>query len=344
MNRHLQTKKTHTKGEEIAMRFAKHFRMISIFVFCLTVMGLIAGSALAGDFPSRPISIVVPYSAGGGTDLQARAIASVADQYFSQPVVVVTKPGGGGAVGTAYVAKSRPNGHTLLYAVPAVTVIKPYMTKTPYKFEALKPVIRVNDAPRILVVGAQQPYKTLQEFVDYAKKNPGGIKYGSAGPGTTTHIAMEGFAYAAGIKLTHVPFKGCAKAIAGILGNHVAAFGAIPSECFQYFKSEDMRPLAVFTKERLPELPDVPTLKESGIDFADSSTRALFVPKGTPPEIKQALHDGFKKTLEDKSFMAMFQKLGEPVAYMEGDEFMKILEWQKGFYGTVLEKVGLKKN
>lgn len=326
------------------MPFAKHLRSLFVCFLCAAMTVAYAGPASAADFPSRPINIVVPYSAGGGTDLQARALASVADQYFGQPVVVANKPGGGGAVGTAYVAKSRPNGYTLLYAVPAVTVIKPYMTKTPYRFEDLEPVIRVNDAPRILVAGSQQPYETLEEFVEYAKKNPGAIKYGSAGPGTTTHIAMEGFAYAADIKLTHVPFKGCAKAIAAILGGHVVAFGAIPSECYQYFKSGDMRPLAVFTEERLADLPDVPTLKEKGIDFSDSSTRALFVPKETPADIKQALHDGFKKTIENKSFVAMFQKLGEPVAYMDGDKFMEILVWQKDFYGTVLEKVGLKRN
>lgn len=320
------------------------FKLTLCLVVLVVCAGFFSQAAFAGDFPSRPITIVVPYSAGGGTDLQARSLASVADHYFSQPVVVTTKPGGGGAVGAAYVAKSRPDGYSLLYAVPAVTVIKPYMTKTPYAFSDLEPIIRVNDAPRILAVGAQQPFKTLDEFIDFAKKNPGKIKFGSSGPGTTTHISMEAFAYAAGIKLTHVPFKGNAKAIAAILGGHVVGFGAIPSETFQYFKSGDMRPLAVFSKERLPELPDVPTLMEKGINFSDSSDRALFVPKGTPPEIKKALHDGFKKIMEDKTFVAMFEKLGEPVAYMGGDEYMKVLTRQKDFYGTVLEKVGLKKN
>lgn len=323
----------------------KHLLGLTVWLIALAVCtGFLSQTAVAGDFPSRPITIVVPYSAGGGTDLQARSLSSVADQYFSQPVVVTTKPGGGGAVGAAYVAKSRPDGHTLLYAVPAVTVIKPYMTKTPYAFDDLEPIIRVNDAPRILAVGSQQPFKTLEEFIDFAKKNPGKIKYGSSGPGTTQHIAMEAFAYSAGIKLTHVPFKGSAKAISAILGGHVVGFGAIPSETFQYFKSNDMRPLAVFSKERLPELPDVPTLMEKGIDFSDSSDRALFVPKCTPPEIKKALHDGFKKILEDKTFMAMFKKLGEPVSYMDGEEYMKDLASQKEFYGTVLEKVGLRKN
>jgi tripartite-type tricarboxylate transporter receptor subunit TctC len=298
--------------------------------------------AKTGEFPTKPITIVVPYSAGGGTDLQARVIASVANNYFKQPVVVVTKPGGGGAVGTSYVAASKPNGYTLLYAVPAVTVVKPYMVKTPYKFEDLEPIIRINDAPRILSVGVNEPWKTLDEFVDYAKKNPGKIKYGSAGPGTTTHIAMEAFAYKAGIKLTHVPFKGCAKAIAAILGGHISAFGGIPSECFQYFPDQ-MRPLAVFSRERLPELPDVPTLIEKGINFSDSSTRAIFAPKNTPSGIKAALHDGFKKVTEDKTFKNLFKKLNEPVAYMNGEDFKAILKEQKDLYGEVLKKIGLKK-
>ncbi|MBW2038082.1 MAG: tripartite tricarboxylate transporter substrate binding protein [Deltaproteobacteria bacterium] len=314
-----------------------------LIVFAITVLFTFPCLAEPAKFPKKPITIIVPYSAGGGTDLQARAIASVADQYFSQPVVVVTKSGGGGAVGTAYVAQSKPDGYTLLYAVPAVTVIKPYMVKTPYKFEDLEPLIRVSDSPRILVEGSQQPWKSLDELLDYAKKNPGAIKYGSAGPGTSTHIAMEGFAYASGVKLTHVPFKGCAKATAAVLGGHVALFGAIPSECYQYIKPGKMRPLAVFAKKRLPELPDVPTLIEKGINFSDSSTRAFFVPKGTPPEIKAILHDGFKKAMGDKSFIALFKKLGEPISYMSGEDFRKIMEEQKVFYGEVLEKVGLRK-
>ncbi|RLA79818.1 MAG: tripartite tricarboxylate transporter substrate binding protein [Deltaproteobacteria bacterium] len=315
----------------------------AVFALALLVAFVLSAGAAPVKFPTKPITIVVPYSAGGGTDLQARALASVADKYFGQPVVVVTKPGGGGAVGAAYVARSKPDGYTLLYAVPAVVVIKPYMVKTPYSFDDLEPLMRVSDSPRILVVGAQQPWKTLEEFLDYAKKHPGAVKYGSAGPGTTTHIAMEGFAYAAGIKLTHVPFKGCAKAIAAVLGGHVAMFGAIPSECYQYIKAGQMRALAVFSKQRLPELPDVPTLIEKGINFSDSSTRAFFLPKGVPPEVKKILHDGFKQTLEDKSFKALFKKLGEPISYMSGDEFRKILEEQKRFYGEVLEKIGLKK-
>lgn len=324
------------------MFYLKKSKLVFILLLALSVVFSISSLSVAKDFPSRPINIIVPYSAGGGTDLQARALASVADQYFGQPVVVSTKPGGGGAVGTSYVGKSRPDGHTLLYAVPAVIVIKPYMTKTPYRFEDLEPVIRVNDSPRVLVAGKSTPWNSIEELIAYAKKNPGKVKYASSGPGTTTHIAIEGFAYAAGIKLTHVPFKGCAKAITALLGGHVSLFGSIPSESFQYIKTGDMKALAVFTQKRMTEIPDVPTLIEKNIDFSDSSTRALFIPKNTPPEIKKALHDGFKKTLEDKSFKAMFNKLSEPVSYMDGDSFQDILKKQQVFYGEVLEKVGLK--
>lgn len=310
----------------------------------LMVMVVLCGTVFADNFPSKPITIVVPYSAGGGTDLQARTMTSVAKQYLGQPVVVANKSGGGGAVGTAFVAKSRPDGYTLLFAVPAVIVIKPYMTKTPYTFTDMEPLLRVSDSPRILVVGSQQSWNTLDEFVAYAKKNPGGIKYGSSGPGTSTHISMEGFAMKAGIELTHIPFKGCAKATAAILGGHAACFGAIPSECLSYIESGKMRALAVFSEKRLPELPDVPTLKEKGIDFSDSSTRALFVPKGVQPEIKEALNNGFKKIMADASFKDLFSKLGEKPAYLDGESLKKILQQQQQlFYGEVLEKIGLKK-
>ena len=319
------------------------FKSILKATLVMTFMVMLGGIATAGTFPSKPLTIIVPYSAGGGTDLQARAITSVARQYLGQPVVVANKSGGGGAVGAAFVAKSRPDGYTLLFAVPAVIVIKPYMTKTPYSFSDLEPLMRVSDSPRILVAGSQQPWKTLDDFIAYARKNPGAIKYASSGPGTSTHIAMEGFAMKAGIKLSHIPFKGCAKATAAILGGHAACFGAIPSECLPYIESGKMRALAVFSEERLPELPDIPTLKEKGIDFSDSSTRAFFVPKGLQPEVKAALHDGFKKVMDDKSFRDLFSKLGEKPAYLDGESLEKILQKQQAFYGEVLEKIGLKK-
>jgi tripartite-type tricarboxylate transporter receptor subunit TctC len=323
------------------VRFKAKFLSVLLFLGILVLTTPIAAWAA---FPEKPITIVVPYSAGGGTDLQARGLASVAEKYFGQAVVVTCKPGGGGAVGTAYVARSKPDGYTLLFAVPAVIVIQPYMVKTPYAFDDLEPLMRISDSPRILSSGHNKPWTNLDEFIEYAKNNPGQVSYGSAGSGTTTHIAMEGFAFKAGIKLNHLPFEGCAPAVAAIIGGHVDCFAGIPSECFQYIKSGDLWPVAVFSEERLSELPEVPTLKEKGIDFVESSMRGLFLPQGVPEDRKKILHDNFKKALNDPKLHEIYANLQEPVAYMAPDKFKALLSEQAKFYSQVLEGIGLRRH
>jgi tripartite-type tricarboxylate transporter receptor subunit TctC len=313
-----------------------------IFVLLFSCASLMAGPAIAGEFPSKPITIVVPYSAGGGTDVIIRAVTSVAEDYFPQPLVVLNKPGGGGAVGTAFAAQAKPDGYTILFAVPAVIVIKPYMVETPYTFEDLEPLIGVSDSPRILMAGNHTPWKNLSEMVSYAKENPGEVTYSSAGTGTSTHIALEGMAYQAGIKMTHIPFPGCADAVSAVLGGHTDIFGAIPSECMQYFKSGDAWPVAVFTQERLEELPDTPTLIEEGIDFLDSSTRAIFVPKDVPQDRRAILVEGFQKTLADPKLVELFARLQEKPVPTDGETLKSLLTKQKDLYGEVLEQAGLK--
>ncbi len=314
-----------------------------------SVLALLVGIFLVpalcwgASFPSKPITLVVPYSAGGGTDVQARALASVAEKYFDQPIVVVNKAGGGGAIGTAFVAGAKPDGHTLLFSVPAVLVIKPFMVKTTYTFDDLKPLMRVSDSPRILMARKNTPWKNFKEMDTYARENPGKVIYASAGTGTTTHIAMEGMALQSDLELTHIPFKGCAKAVAAVLGGHADLFRAIPSECYQYFDSGEAWPVAVFSSERLKELSQIPTLKELGVDFTDSSSRGLFVPEGVPQENFAILAEGFRKATEDPKLQELFAKLQERVSYLSGEEFETILRDQKDLYGKVLEKAGLKK-
>ena len=162
-------------------------------------------------------------------------------------------------------------------------------------------------------------------------------------PETTTHIALEGMALRGDFELTHIPFEGCAKAVAAILGGHADLFGAIPSECYQYFKSGEAWPVAVFSEERLEDLPEVPTLKELGVNFVDSSSRGLFLPAGVPEENVAILEEGFRKAVEDPKLQELFNKLQEQASYLDGPTFEEILTEQKDIYGQVLEKAGLKK-
>ena len=320
------------------MRMLYHSKLFLAFGLLL----LFPLGSLGADFPSQPITMVVPYSAGGGTDVQARALASVAEKYFDQPIIILNKAGGGGAIGTAFVAQAKKDGHTLLFSVPAVLVIKPFMVKTTYTFDDVKPLMRISDSPRILMARKGTSWKNFDEMTAYAKEHPGEITYASAGTGTTTHIALEGMALRGGFELTHIPFEGCAKAVAAILGGHADLFGAIPSECYQYFKSGEAWPVAVFSEERLTDLPEVPTLKELGVDFVDSSSRGLFLPAGVPEENLTVLVEGFRKAVEDPKLQELFDNLQEQASYLDGPTFGKILTEQKDLYGQVLEKAGLK--
>jgi tripartite-type tricarboxylate transporter receptor subunit TctC len=323
-------------GEKI-LRKAFFWAIAMVFLFSIPTLGESA------EFPTKPVTIVVGYSAGGSTDLQARIIASVADQYLGQPVVISVKPGGGGAVATSWVAKQKPDGYVVLMAASPALAIKPHMTKVPYKIGDVEPLLRVGFSPRIVSVAIKHPWKNIDELIDYAKKNPGAIKYGSPGAGTGTHIEMETFAHLADIKLTHVPFKGGAESGAAAAGGHIHVHPATAGETLSLAKAGTIRPIVVFSDKRLSELPDVPTLKEAtGIDFAAGYESLLWVPKGTPPERKKILHDAFKKSLEDISAVEMFRRIGDRIDYMSGEDFEPILEQKSKYFENVLETIGLK--
>ena len=221
----------------------------------------------AQAFPNKPLTMIVPYSAGGSTDIGARILSDIAKKYTDQQILVVNKAGGGGAIGTAFASVAKADGYTMLFAVPAVLTVKPLMVKTTYSFPSMEPLVQITNSPRILVARKNAPFETLDEMLAYAKPNPKKINYASSGAGTTTHIATMAFAQTAGIQLNHVPFKGGAKAIAALLGGHNDLFGTVPSECLQYIKSGNLKAIAVFSKTRLAELPDTPTMMEKGIQI-----------------------------------------------------------------------------
>ncbi|MBW1699738.1 MAG: tripartite tricarboxylate transporter substrate binding protein [Deltaproteobacteria bacterium] len=320
--------------------FCKPYGLIALIFLCL-----FSAAAIAADFPSKPVTIVVGYSAGGSTDLQARIIASSAPEFLGQPVVVTCKPGGGGAVATAWITRQRLDGYLVLMVATPALVIKPHMTKLPYKLGDVIPIMRVGFSPRIVSVAIKHPFKNIHDLMEYAKKNPGALKFGSPGAGTGTHIEMETFCHLAGIKLTHVPFKGGAKSGAAAAGGHIDIHPATAGETLALAQAGKIRPIVVFSDKRLKELPDVPTLKEeTGIDFAAGYESALWVAKGTPEDRIQILHEAFRKTLECKSAKKLFERIGDRIAYMSGKDLEPILVKKSEYYKKVLETIGLKKS
>ena len=242
--------------------------------------------AAAQDYPKRPIELVVPFVAGGTTDNIARLMAQRFSESWGQTVVVNNRAGGGSTIGTNAVAKAPPDGHTLLVTTIGFA-INAGLQKLPYDpIGDFTPIAELASLPLVLVVHASVPATNLQEFIALAKSKPGGWDYASSGTGTSPHLAAEMFKSMAGIELVHVPFKGNAEAMNSLMGGHVKIYFALVPAVLQHIKTGALRAIAVTTEERLPYLPDVPTIAELGFPgYEISSWQGVFAPAGTPKDV-----------------------------------------------------------
>jgi tripartite-type tricarboxylate transporter receptor subunit TctC len=245
-----------------------------------------ASPAAAQIYPSRQIELVVPFVAGGTTDTVARLISQRLSDRWGQPVIVSNRPGGGSSIGTSQVAKAAPDGHTLMVTTIAFA-INASLQKQPY--DAVKdfsPITEIASIPLMLVVHNSLPVHNVKEFIKYSKAQPAGLDYATSGPGTSTHLAAEMFKTMTGANLVHVPFKGNAEAMNSLMGGHVKIYFALVPAVLQHIKAGTLRAIAVTTEERLPYLPDVPTIAELGFPgYEISSWQGVFAPAGTPKDI-----------------------------------------------------------
>src|SRR5437667_568248 len=241
------------------------------------------------SYPSKPIVLVVPFPPGGVADIVARPAAEAMGRFLKQPVIIENKPGAGGGIGMGYVAKAKPDGYTLLLALSSISILPEadkVIGRPPlYQLDQLTPIARLTADPTVLAVRADSPWKTLQEFVDDARKRPGAINYGSSGNYGTMHMPMEMFAQSAGIKLLHVPFTGAGPAVVALLGGTIEAAASGPSTVLQHVKANKLRVLASWGDKRLASLPDIPTLTESGYDVVFFQWSGLFAPAGAPAPV-----------------------------------------------------------
>lgn len=298
-------------------------------------------------YPSKPVSLVVQYSAGGSTDMLGRALASIAgSKYLAQPMVVVNKAGGGGTVGTNFVLKSKADGYTIGTSSTGPFTTVPLTQEVPYDpINDPKYVINISKHPILLCVNADSEWETLEDFVEYVKANPGELQYGQNSPGGTTHLAMEMFRKEAGLDMKMVPYAGgAADVVVALLGGHVDTAVAHPQEVVEHIKAGTMRALAVFSEERLAMLPDVPTATEKGFDVNVAVPKGIYVPSDTPDEVVKALHDAFKKTMEDEEFLALAKKIGEQdlITYMSGEEMQDFMKNMYNKMKPLVEELGLK--
>ena len=319
------------------------FKMITMVVLSAALILTLSITLSAADFPSKPVKLIVPYGPGGGTDTIARIISGVIPQYLNQPLVILNRPGATGTVGTAEFKKMKADGYSILINDAAAMSIKPQTGRLPYKPEDFKIVTQINEAFYLLSINADRPYKNIQQFIDYAKKNPGKIKYSSAGVGHIFHLAMEQVAKKAGIKVTHVPFKGTGKAVTAALGGHVDAVVCYPNAVLESIKSGKLIPLAISAKKRQPVLPDVPTFVESGVDYSGRGWKAIFAHKNLPKEKYDVLQSAFLKLPNDRAFKKLMQGLGEIIAVTPGDQFEPFWLQEYKELGDLLTDLGMKK-
>ncbi len=280
----------------------------AVFVIACLVLG--PWPALAADpFPSRPITLIVPWQAGGIPDLQLRLLAGIAGKHLGQPIVIENKPGGVGTLGPALVAaNAKPDGYTITHIT--TTVLRtPFLTKTTY--DPKKDFTYIGGLASFLfgvVVRSDSPIKTWQDFLAYAKDNPGKLTYTTFGVNSTLHLTMERISTAAGVKLKHIPSRGNAENNAAVLGGHVMA-SADGSAWGPLVDSGDFRLLVTWGEQRSKRWPNVPTLKETGLDIVESTPFGLGGPAGMDPQIVEKIYDAFRKALHDpehEKFLAKF--------------------------------------
>lgn len=301
----------------------------------------------APKFPTKPITLVCQFAAGGSTDLLARALASSASKLLGQPVVVENKVGASGTIGTDYVLKSKPDGYTLLTTSTGNFTSTPLVQKVPYDpNKDVKHIINIATHQIILVVHADSPWKTLEEFVAYVKANPGKVKYGQNSPGGTTHMAMESFRKAAGLDMKMVPFGGGAsEVVAALLGKHVDVAVMHPQEAGEHAVTGTLKPLTVFAEKRIKTMPNVPTAKEKGFNVIMGVTKGISAPAGLPDDITAKLHDAFKKVMEDPDFKAAAKKTGDLdyLEYMSGADTTAFLQNMYKTMEPLIKELGLDK-
>jgi tripartite-type tricarboxylate transporter receptor subunit TctC len=296
------------------------------------------GPAQGQQFPTKEVSIIVPYAPGGATDLVFRALANSTQKYLGRAVVVVNRPGGGGTVGVVEAQRAKPDGYTLVTAITPLTIL-PHQVKTTFTYQDFEPILNVVQDPVMFQVQAQAPWKTLQEFLDYARKNPGVITVGNSGAGGGVHLIALAFEKAAGVKFNHIPFAGGGPSVTALLGGHINAVSVSPPEGIPQVKAGKLRIMALFSERRMSDFPDVPTVREQGVDFALGQWRGLAAPKGTPPEAIRILHDAFKKGMEDPAFARNAADMSVTLAYIGPADFGRLMAADHERFGKLVAEI-----
>ena len=318
---------------------ARKFLTAAIAAAVVT-FALVTGTFAQG-FPTRPVTLVVPWPAGGSTDIGLRALATATEKHLGQSIVIENRPGAGGTVGvTQMAATAAPDGYTV--AQVAITLFRlPFTSKTTFDpVRDLSHVIGVSGYTFGVVVRADSPWKTFPELLAYAKANPGVINYGTPGAGTSLHITMEQIAKAQGITWTHVPFKGNAESMNALLGGHIHVV-ADSTGWGPLVNTGKFRLLVTWGASRTKNWPEAPTLREVGIDMVSNSPFGIAGPKGMDPAVVKVLHDAFKKGMEEPSHLEALAKLDQELVYLGSADYRAYAVRELAEQKKMIEALGL---
>lgn len=312
---------------------------------CLALPGLplVAMAQGAADYPSRPIEMVVPFGAGGGTDALARVFAEAIKKHLPQPMTVINKPGASGAIGFSEVALSRPDGYKI-GMISVELAILPHMGVAKFTTDDFTPIVRLNSDPLVLSVSADSPLKTVEDLVEAVKKRTEPMTFGNAGTGGVSHLAALALQQKLGTTFTHAPFQGNAPAIVALLGGHIDAVMSSPSEVATYVTAKKLRPLAVLADQRMPGMfEQVPTLKERKVDLSMGTWRGIAVPKGTPADIVAKLTAASTKAAHDPSVKESMERQSLGYAVADGETFKLQISGDTTLFKQLIDQLGAKK-
>lgn len=314
----------------------------------ITASLLAAATAVAGaqaNYPERPVKLVVGFPAGQATDLVARLLADKLSKNLGQPFVVENKPGQGASVGVAHVAKSAPDGYTMVLTAAAAMVTNPHLYKNvgydPTRDFA--PSAMLIEIPLALVAHPATPFNTVPELIAYAKANPGKLSYSSSGSGTMSHLAMERLKREAGVALVHIPYQGSVRSMTDLMAGNVAIAFDTLTVTMPQIEAKKMKPIAVATQKRVPSMPNVPTVSEAGIaDFIASPWLGIVFPAGTPKEIVNKMHAELMKVMDDPGVQKSLQTLGAVPRIAGPQEFEKVIQADYVKWGRIVAESGAK--
>ncbi|PKN26119.1 MAG: hypothetical protein CVU64_18500 [Deltaproteobacteria bacterium HGW-Deltaproteobacteria-21] len=323
-----------------------HIRKITLlFTLAALAISIAGGLAFGAEkYPTQPIQAVVPFAAGGSSDLLARAVEKVWTKYSPQPLVVINKPGAGGVMGEEYVVRSKPDGYTIYIGQGSGhDLVMPHLQKMPFDpLKDITPVARLSIHSVVVCVSGKSDFKTMKDVIDWAKKGNKVTAAVSTAAGSVD-LVMRAISKRTGTPITTIPFRGGAESTAALAGGHLVIGGGHPSEVLPHIKAERFRPVGVALDKRDSAIPDVPTLKEQGIDVSTwGSVKGVAVPNGTPPEVVEYLSSTLKKVCEDPEFKAVMTQMGQPIDYLNSKDWAAFMQKATKDYGDLIKELDIK--